>query len=152
MNKIIPNCSIALTKDNIDADPSLWKRAFNNGDFRIVYATPEILLLEESYFLRKVVPEANHPFKKKLIAVAFDECHCIKNWGVFRPYYRMAGTLRELLPDIPFIALSTNHQRIDSAIQFDSIFCSSSSTRIRRPQYRCSERHHFSSGHPSDLD
>src|SRR5579859_4316503 len=106
MNKIIPNCSIALTKDNIDADPSLWKRAFNNGDFRIVYATPEILLLEESYFLRKVVPEANHPFKKKLIAVAFDECHCIKNWGVFRPYYRMAGTLRELLSDIPFIALS----------------------------------------------
>ena len=44
--------------------------------------------------------------KKKLIAIAFDEYHCIKNWGVFRPYYRLAGTLRELLLDIPFIALS----------------------------------------------
>jgi len=106
MNKIIPNCSIALTKDNIDADPSLWKRAFNNGDFRIVYATPEILLLEESYFLRKVVPDANHPFKKKLIAVAFDECHCVKNWGQFRPYYQLSSRLRELLSDIPFVALS----------------------------------------------
>src|SRR5579859_948280 len=106
LNKITPNCSIAMTKDNLDADPSLWKRAFEDGEFRIVYATPEILFIESSYFLRKVLPDGNHPFKKNLIAVALDECHCIKNWGQFRPYYRMAGILRELLSDIPFVALS----------------------------------------------
>src|SRR5205814_8098815 len=97
LNKITANCSIALTKDNVEADPTLWKRAFVDGEFGIVYATPEILFIESSYFLRKVIPDANHPFKKRLIAVALDEAHCIKNWGSFRPYYQKAATLRELL-------------------------------------------------------
>ena len=95
-----------MSEANLNADPSLWERAFVNGEFRIVYATPEILLMEGSYFLRKVVPDANHPFKKKLIAVAFDEAHCIQNWGKFRPYYQASSRLRELLSDFPFIALS----------------------------------------------
>jgi superfamily II DNA helicase RecQ len=95
-----------MSEANLNADPSLWERAFVNGEFRLVYATPEILLMEGSYFLRKVVPDANHPLKKKLIAVAFDEAHCIKNWGKFRPYYEASGRLRELLSDFPFVALS----------------------------------------------
>src|SRR5579859_447975 len=64
LNKIIPNCSIAMTKNKVDTDPSLWKRAFKDGEFRIVYASPEILFIESLYFLKNVLPDANHPFKK----------------------------------------------------------------------------------------
>lgn len=44
----------------------------------------------------------------RIVAVAIDECHCVKNWGGtgFRIDYANIGTLREAFPNIPFIGLT----------------------------------------------
>jgi ATP-dependent DNA helicase RecQ len=46
-------------------------------------------------------------FMAKVISVVWDEAQCISKWGDFRPEYKIAGTLRHLIPkDIPFYITS----------------------------------------------
>jgi len=45
--------------------------------------------------------------KMKVNLIAIDEAHCISQWGYdFRPAYLKIASLRDLLPDIPFLALT----------------------------------------------
>jgi ATP-dependent DNA helicase RecQ len=107
---------IALMKDQVDAlqaggvpatflNSSLAAgegrkrlRGLHNGEFRLLYAAPERLML--SGFLEDL-----QRWNVRLIAV--DEAHCISEWGHdFRPEYRQLAQLRELFPKVPFMALT----------------------------------------------
>jgi ATP-dependent DNA helicase RecQ len=73
-------------------------RGLHEGRFRLLYVAPERLMLEN--------------WKENLRAwnvtsIAIDEAHCISEWGHdFRPEYRQISKLRDLLPDVPVIALT----------------------------------------------
>lgn len=68
------------------------------GPYRFLYVSPERLISEE--FRKRL---AQLPIR--LIAV--DEAHCISQWGHdFRPPYRRIAEIRELLPDVPILALT----------------------------------------------
>jgi ATP-dependent DNA helicase RecQ len=107
---------IALMKDQVDAlqaggvaatflnsslnaDESRKRlRGLHNGEYRLIYAAPERLML--SGFLEDL-----KRWNVKLIAV--DEAHCISEWGHdFRPEYRQIADLRGLFPNVPFMALT----------------------------------------------
>ena len=73
-------------------------RGLHNGEYRLLYVAPERLMLES--FIEKV-KEWN------VAQIAIDEAHCISEWGHdFRPEYRELTKLRELLPDVPIMALT----------------------------------------------
>ncbi|QHI35728.1 ATP-dependent DNA helicase RecQ [Kordia antarctica] len=68
------------------------------GDYKFLYLSPERLQQE-------MIQERIKQMNVNLIAV--DEAHCISQWGNdFRPAYRNINTLRELLPNVPCIALT----------------------------------------------
>jgi ATP-dependent DNA helicase RecQ len=68
------------------------------GNFKFLYISPERL---QSPFIQQKIKELNISF------VAIDEAHCISEWGHdFRPSYRGITILKELFPDINFIALT----------------------------------------------
>lgn len=107
---------IALMKDQVDqlqaagvaatflnstlgaAESKTRLRGLHNGEYRLLYAAPERLMLDN--------------WKENLLAwnvsaLAIDEAHCISEWGHdFRPEYRQIAQLRALLPDIPVMALT----------------------------------------------
>ena len=107
---------IALMKDQVDAmqasgvpatflNSSLAAgesrprlRGLHNGDYKLLYVAPERLLL----------PDFLDDLKQWNVSLfAIDEAHCISEWGHdFRPEYRLISTLREVFPDVPFMALT----------------------------------------------
>lgn len=51
--------------------------------------------------------------RMKVSMVAIDEAHCISQWGYdFRPPYLKIAELREVKPDVPFIALTATATRL----------------------------------------
>ncbi len=68
------------------------------GDTKLLYMSPE----------RLQTPIAFERIRKmKLSLVAVDEAHCISQWGHdFRPPYLEISKIRELHPNVPFIALT----------------------------------------------
>lgn len=68
------------------------------GPVKFLYLSPERLL---SDLVRTRISYMN------VNLFAIDEAHCISQWGYdFRPPYLQLATLRELHPDVPFIALT----------------------------------------------
>lgn len=68
------------------------------GKTKFLYVTPERLTTE---LFRNAVKE----MKVNLLAV--DEAHCISQWGYdFRPSYLQIAEIRELIPNIPVLALT----------------------------------------------
>ncbi|TDQ12081.1 RecQ family ATP-dependent DNA helicase [Pedobacter metabolipauper] len=68
------------------------------GNIKFLYLSPERLLSE-------IVRERISYMNVNLIAV--DEAHCISQWGYdFRPPYRKISDLREILPNVPVLALT----------------------------------------------
>ncbi len=70
----------------------------HRGEFRLLYVAPERLMLDN--------------WKENLRAwnvacLAIDEAHCVSEWGHdFRPEFRQIAQLRDLLPEVPVIALT----------------------------------------------
>ena len=68
------------------------------GPYHFLYCSPERLESDE--------------FRKRLVdlpigLIAVDEAHCISMWGYdFRPSYLNIAAIRELLPDVPVLALT----------------------------------------------
>jgi ATP-dependent DNA helicase RecQ len=74
------------------------------GNIKFLYISPERL---QSTFIQQKIQELNVSF------VAIDEAHCISEWGQdFRPSYRNIKILKELIPDINFIALTATANNI----------------------------------------
>ncbi len=73
-------------------------RGLHEGRYRLLYAAPERLLLDHW---------KDNLRAWNVSALAIDEAHCISEWGHdFRPEYRQIARLRELLPDVPALALT----------------------------------------------
>jgi ATP-dependent DNA helicase RecQ len=118
---------IALMKDQVDAmqasgvaatflNSSLAPgesrgrlRGLHNGEFRLLYVAPERLML--SGFLSDLQ-------RWNVALIAVDEAHCISEWGHdFRPEYRQLVQLRDVFPNVPFMALTaTATERVRSDI------------------------------------
>lgn len=70
------------------------------GKIKFLYLSPERLQTE--MFIERVK-------KMNVCLVAVDEAHCISQWGYdFRPPYLKIAALRELKPDVPFIAVTAS--------------------------------------------
>jgi len=68
------------------------------GKIKFLYISPERL---QSTFIQQKIKELN------ISLVAIDEAHCISEWGHdFRPSYRNIKILKEIIPDVNFIALT----------------------------------------------
>ena len=84
------------------------KRRVAAGEFRLLYLSPERLVLDTTAEWLRRVPVS---------FFAIDEAHCISEWGHdFRPEYRQLSRLRTFSPDKPiaaFTASATQHVRRD---------------------------------------
>ncbi|MDO9261384.1 MAG: ATP-dependent DNA helicase RecQ [Flavobacteriaceae bacterium] len=68
------------------------------GNYKFLYLSPEKL---QSEFIQEKIKNLPVSF------VAVDEAHCISEWGHdFRPSYLKIAVLKELHPQVPFIALT----------------------------------------------
>lgn len=68
------------------------------GDFKFLYISPE--RLSTDLFRERLV-------NMDINLIAVDEAHCISQWGYdFRPSYLNIASVRELLPDVPVLALT----------------------------------------------
>lgn len=85
-----------MTRDEIDM-------AFDNavyGNFKFLYLSPE--RLTSDILLARIA-------KMKVNILAIDEAHCISQWGYdFRPAYLTIADVRELIPEVPVIALTAS--------------------------------------------
>lgn len=73
------------------------------GDYKFLYVSPE--RLGSDIFLTKL-----KAMNVSLLVV--DESHCISQWGYdFRPSYLKIAEIRELLPDVPVLALTATATR-----------------------------------------
>jgi len=83
---------MSKTELKITIDNAMW------GEYKFLYVSPE--RLNSEYFKERLV-------KMDVNLIAIDEAHCISQWGYdFRPSYMNIVQLRELFPDIPFLALT----------------------------------------------
>lgn len=74
-----------------------------NGAYKLLYISPERLLTELAR-ARLARMQVN--------LIAIDEAHCISQWGYdFRPPYLQIAALREILPGVPFLALTATATR-----------------------------------------
>lgn len=74
------------------------------GKFKFLYLSPE--RLQTDLFLAR--------FRKMNVSlIAVDEAHCISQWGYdFRPPYLQIGALREIKPDVHFLALTATATKV----------------------------------------
>lgn len=80
------------------------------GNYKLLYLSPERLKRQDIL---------EHLINLPISFVAIDEAHCISQWGHdFRPAYREISKLRELRPDLRFLALTAT---ATSAVRKDII-------------------------------
>ena len=123
---IVVSPLIALMKDQVDqlqaagvaatflnstlssAEARSRLAGLHRNEWRLLYVAPERLMLDNWQANLKAWNVA---------AIAIDEAHCVSEWGHdFRPEYRQIAKLRELLPDVPVMALTataTERVRVD---------------------------------------
>lgn len=83
-----------LSKQEIDNE----LRNAQNGKYKLVYLSPE---RASSRAFRDFLPHIQTSF------FAVDEAHCLSQWGHnFRPEYLKIGELREIKPEVSFLALT----------------------------------------------
>ena len=93
----------ALNSNNDETENASLRRACMEGKLKLLYISPEKLLVEANYLLRDI----------RVSLFAIDEAHCISQWGHdFRPEYTQMGILHQLFPQVPIIALTATADKI----------------------------------------
>ena len=93
----------ALNSMNDEAESARVRAACLRGELKLLYISPERLMLELPYLIRDM----------KVSLFAVDEAHCISQWGHdFRPEYAQLGLLRQTFPDVPIVALTATADRL----------------------------------------
>ncbi|XP_077302687.1 ATP-dependent DNA helicase RecQ-like [Arctopsyche grandis] len=118
----IPACLLgtAQTKKSQTIDELI------NGAYRLVYLTPEYASGEVGIELLTNLKKSTN-----ITLVAIDEAHCVSQWGHdFRPSYRNLGKIRQVLPNIPFLAVTAT---ATAKVKDDII----ESLKLRSPQTLC---------------
>ncbi|XP_060534740.1 bifunctional 3'-5' exonuclease/ATP-dependent helicase WRN-like [Cylas formicarius] len=98
-----------------------------DNKYRVVYLTPEFCT---NGYGKQLLCD----FHKKLniILIAVDEAHCVSTWGHdFRFAYRKLGLLREIMPEVPILAVTAT---ATPQVKTDII----SVLKLRNPQISCS--------------
>ena len=93
------------------------------ANYKFIYVSPERLSTDT--FL-EALPYMN------ISMVAVDEAHCISQWGYdFRPEYKQIAEIREILPGVPFLALTaTATPEVAKDIQTSLLFNEENVKRI----------------------
>ena len=95
-----------LSAETLRKDRTLWDNV-DAGEFRVVYATVEVLLDPKSHFMKKTVDKkAGTKFRAQLALLVMDEAHSIWEWCSFRKMFKHAGSLHLCFPDIPVVGMS----------------------------------------------
>lgn len=95
-NRGISAVAISSAMTNKEIDIVLENSA--NGHYKFLYLSPE--RLKNEMVLARVK-------RMKINLLAIDEAHCISQWGYdFRPSYLQISELREILPEVPIMALT----------------------------------------------
>jgi ATP-dependent DNA helicase RecQ len=85
------------------AEQSRVMQRATEGDYRLLYLSPERLVLPETVAWLHRVP---------LLFFVIDEAHCISEWGhEFRPDYRQLSSLRSKFPERPIAAFTASATR-----------------------------------------
>ena len=93
----------ALNSNNNDTDNVLLRRECYQGKVKLLYISPERLLMEMDHLLKDI----------QVSLFAIDEAHCISQWGHdFRPEYTQLKTIREQFPQTPIVALTATADKI----------------------------------------
>ena len=93
----------ALNSTNSEDENFKLKRDCLQGKVKILYISPERLLLEMNFLLKDI----------NIALFAIDEAHCISQWGHdFRPEYTQLKWIREQFPKVPIIALTATADKI----------------------------------------
>lgn len=93
----------ALNSSNDNRTNHTIMEMCERGKVKILYISPERLMTEISWIKNSV----------KVSLFAIDEAHCISQWGHdFRPEYTQLGSLHELLPSTPIIALTATADKM----------------------------------------
>ena len=93
----------AMNSNNNETENLSLRRDCIQGKIKLLYISPERLLLEMNYLLKDI----------KISLFAIDEAHCISQWGHdFRPEYTQLNAIREHFPQIPIIALTATADKI----------------------------------------
>ena len=93
------------------------------ANYKFIYVSPERLTTDT--FL-EALPYMN------ISMVAVDEAHCISQWGYdFRPEYKSIADIRDILPGVPFLALTaTATPEVAKDIQASLLFKEENVKRI----------------------
>ena len=93
----------ALNSNNNDTENVLLRRECYQGKVKLLYISPERLLMEMDHLLKDI----------QVSLFAIDEAHCISQWGHdFRPEYTQLKTVREQFPQTPIVALTATADKI----------------------------------------
>ncbi|KAI9066924.1 P-loop containing nucleoside triphosphate hydrolase protein [Trametes sanguinea] len=94
-------------------------QAIANLQYRVIVVNPEIAFKVNGGFSQLW---RNAAFVSRVIAVIWDEAHCVSTWSSFRPDYGDAGRLRSsLAPRIPYLLPSATFPPHISADVFEKL-------------------------------